>query len=86
MAMHSGTGYRITWIPTYVQLDASPLEFDPDEMSRLFDIGYRMGSSERPFIWTTEPPESPEALLEIVDPDAVFDLDVLTLERAAGLH
>ena len=69
-----------------MQLDSSPLDFDSEEMNRLFDIGYRLGRSERPFIMDVEPPGSPEELLEIVDPDGVYDMDAVSLERAAGLH
>ncbi len=86
MAMHSGTRYHATWIPTSVELDMSPLEFDPEEMNRLFEVGYELGRSERPFIQVIDPPERPEELLEIVDPDELYDLDVLSIEREAGLR
>ncbi len=85
MAMFTGVDFWAAFIPSSIELSESPLEFEPDEMGRLFRIGYEMARSEHPFIIHYPAPENPEGLLKVINPDESFDVDLRAYERAAGL-
>jgi hypothetical protein len=85
MALFSGVDVRMTWIPSRVEISQSPLEFDPTEMRRLFDLGRMLGRSQRAFMYATDAARDPVELLELIEPDDLFEFDTEPWERAAGM-
>jgi len=70
MSMLSGFEFTYTSIPADVELGPSPLEFDREEMARLFQLGFEAGRSGE--AWQSQPPPSePFELLQILNPDVV---------------
>ena len=70
MSMLSGFQFAYTSIPTDVTLGPSPLEFDREEMGRIFQVGFEAGRSGD--AWQSQPPPSePFELLQILDPVVV---------------
>ena len=57
MAMLNGFEFIYTSIPADVALGPSPLEFDREEMGRLFQVGYEAGRSGE--AWQSQPPICP---------------------------
>jgi len=74
MAMLNGFDFAYTAIPAGVALGPSPLEFDRDEMGRVFALGFEAGRSKD--AWQVQlSPTEPFELMQILDP---------TVVRAAG--
>jgi hypothetical protein len=72
MALGSGADFHISFIPPEFELSPDPLEFDPDEMQRLFELGY--GRVLRGEAWETQKaPASQEEFLELIDPRQAID-------------
>jgi TRAP-type uncharacterized transport system substrate-binding protein len=68
MAMLNGFTFAYTSIPPEEALGPSPLEFDREEMNRLFTLGYEAGRSGE--AWQRQPPPSePFELLKLLDPE-----------------
>ena len=74
MAMFDGFDYQSTWIPKDFPLSASPLNFDRDEMSRLFRVGYERGRSGGGW-WSIEAPTESSELLKVIDPNEAFEMN-----------
>ena len=55
LARNSGAQFRMTAIPDAVRLPEDVLEFKPEFMSKLYDIGYEIGK-KGPGDWRTTPP------------------------------
>ncbi len=71
-ALGSGADFHISFIPPEFDLSPNPLEFDPDEMQRLFELGY--GRVLRGEAWETQmAPASQEEFLELIDPRQSID-------------
>ncbi len=72
MALGSGADFHISFIPPEFDLSPNPLEFDPGEMQRLFELGY--GRVLRGEAWETQKaPASQEEFLELIDPRQSID-------------
>lgn len=54
MARLAGVNFRMAAVPAELPTNASGLEFDPTEMGKLFDDGFRIG---RGALWWNAPPE-----------------------------
>jgi hypothetical protein len=54
MARLSGVNFRMAAVPAELPTNASGLEFDPTEMGKLFDDGFRIGKGS---LWWNAPPE-----------------------------
>jgi hypothetical protein len=72
IALSGGADFHISYIPPEFELSRNPLEFDPDEMKRLFDLGY--GKAIRGEAWETQmAPASQAELLKLIDPHTSID-------------
>ena len=52
-ALKTGMEFKLVFIPPDIELQ-DPVNFDPESMQKLFDLGYRMASSGDP--WQNHPP------------------------------
>lgn len=72
LALRGGADFHISFIPPDFELSENPLEFDPEEMRRLFELGE--GRSRRGEAWGVQPaPRSQQELLELIDPRKTID-------------
>jgi hypothetical protein len=72
LALGTGADFHLSFIPPEFELSPDPLHFDPEEMQRLFDLGYERAIGRE--AWQSqEAPATREEFLALIDPRQKID-------------
>ena len=55
LALHTGMNFQLIAVPQDFTVNPDSLTFDPKELKRLYDLGYRMGATQEG--WRNKPPD-----------------------------
>ncbi len=73
-AVISGINFHLARIPDNVELSENPVNFDPEEMQRLFDVGYEKALNGT--AWETQPVVTdPQEALDLVNPELMDEVE-----------
>ncbi len=67
MSMADGADFHISYIPSDYEYISDTLEFDPEDMSRMFEVGYQQSLDEAAWATQEAPADSDEIIRLISD-------------------